>query len=395
MSMQLADFGAIGMSASSPEPEQPRVLICIPTLGGGGAERQVRLLARPLVDRGIALSLFSRLTDGDAETLSEAGVQCFRTTAAGNHNPLLALELIRAIRGANADILHTFMPQMDILGGAVALALRKVWLLSERSSRPCYLPTAKNRLRAWLGHRSDGIVTNSTSGLDVWPSHPSRRIIPNGIDLQAIQNAPADLLDGREVLRGRTVVVSVARLSEEKRLERLLGAATRLKREVPNLLVVLVGTGPEERALRALSAELGIDDQILFTGFRTDVWSWLKHAAAFVSTSRYEGQPNAVLEAAVAGIPQILSDIPSHRAAVGNGGALFVSSDDVQVLADAILSQLRDQDSARQMAGLARRRVEVLSVDRSAGLLADTYREVLSARSTRRSSRSYARAAGS
>lgn len=376
MRMQLAEFRD-AKDARPPEPGRPRVLICIPTLGGGGAERQVRLLARPLVERGIDLSLFSRLSEADAAGMTEAGIRCFSLAARGNHNPGLLLELFRAIRLTGADLVHTFLPQMDILGGIAALTLRKPWLLSERSSPLGYPASGKSRLRAWLGRRADAVVANSAYGLEVWPHHPERYVIPNGIDLAAIERAPVDLLAGRETLRGRTVIVSVARLSAEKRLERLLGAVRQVKREIPDLLLVLAGSGPEETSLRSHAAALGVEDHVLFAGFRSDVWSWLKHASAFVSPSLFEGQPNAVLEAAAAGVPQVLSDIPMHRHAVGDEGALFVSPEDEDQLAAAILSHLKDPEAARRTALAARREVESLSVERAADHLAKLYRDLL------------------
>jgi len=379
MRMQLADFRGT-QGAGPTELVQPRVLICIPTLGGGGAERQIRLLARPLVERGIHLSLFSRLTDADAASMTEAGIRCFSLEARGNHNPRLLLELFRAVRLTDADLVHTFLSQMDILGGIAALTLRKPWLLSERSSPLAYPRSGKSRLRAWLGRRADAVVANSAYGLEVWPNHPTHHVIANGIDLAAIERAPIDFLAGREALRGRTVIVSVARLSAEKRLERLIGAVQRVKRAIPDLLLVLAGSGPEEESLRAHAAALGVQDHVLFAGFRSDVWSWLKHASVFVSPSLFEGQPNAVLEAAAAGIPQVLSAIPMHRHAVGNEGALFVSPDDEEQLAIAILSHLKDPAAARRIAAAARKEVEMLSIDRSADQLAKLYRGILAPR---------------
>jgi glycosyltransferase involved in cell wall biosynthesis len=369
--MQFADSDSCAMAARG-----ARVLLCIPTLGGGGAERQVRLLAGRLVARGVALSLFARLSAEDAALLTQAGVRCFPIRAPGNHNPLLPLELIRAVHGANAEIIHTFLPQMDVLGGAAALLMRKTWLLSERSSPLAYATGRKNRFRAWLGRGADAVVANSIAGLDVWPAHAARHVIANGLDLEAIERAPTDFSGGREVLRGRTVVISIARLSSEKRLGHLIAAAARIRGEVPDLLLVLVGSGPEEAALRDLSARLGLEGHVHFAGFRTDIWSWLKLASAFASTSLFEGQPNAVLEAAAAGIPQILSDIPMHRDSVGNDGALFVDPEDEAGLAAAILAHLKDRVSATRIAAAAHAKAAELSIDRAADEFANLYEKL-------------------
>jgi glycosyltransferase involved in cell wall biosynthesis len=356
----------------------PRVLLCIPTLRDGGAERQVRLLAGRLVGRGVRLSLFARLSAGEVALMTKAGVRCFPIRARGNHSPLLPLEMIRAVLGAEAEIVHTFLPQMDVLGGAAALLMRKTWLLSERSSPQAYATGRKNRFRGWLGRRADAVVANSVAGLEVWPAHGARHVIANGLDLEAIERAPTDLSGGRDVLSGRTVVISIARLSPEKRLERLIAAAGRIRREVPDLLLVLVGSGPQD-ALRDLAARLGLQDHVHFAGYRTDIWSWLKRASAFASTSSFEGQPNAVLEAAAAGIPQILSDIPMHRDAVGNDGALFVDPEDEAQFAAAILAHLKDRDSAARIAAVAQARVAELSIDGAADRFAGLYRALIAA----------------
>lgn len=361
------------MPTESPR-EDPRVLICIPTLGSGGAERQVRLLVPRLVERGIRISLFGRLTPADEARLAAAGAACFPIASAGNHNPLLAIELARAARTSEAQIIHTWLTQMDVLGGAVALATRRRWILSERTSRAAYGGGAKDKARAWLGRYADVVVANSASGLAVWPDHPAAIVIDNGIDLKGIRNAPATVADGGTGIADRTVIVSVARLVPGKRIDRLLHAISRLRRDIPDILLVLIGEGPEERALKRLAAALGIDGHVLFAGFRPDVWSWIKAGRVFLSASLFEGRPNAVLEAGVAGTPQVLSDIDMHRAAVGDGGALFVDPEDADALASAVLSLVASPKMGARIAAAARDALRDFSAERSADLYACLYR---------------------
>lgn len=351
------------------QEEAPRVLLCIPNLRTGGAERQVRLLAPLLVRRGIALSLFSRLEPEDVATLTDAGITCFPIRAKGNHNPLLALELARAARTARAQVVHSWLTQMDILGGIVALATRRRWLLSERASAAGYSRRAKDRVRARLGRFADAVIANSAGGLEAWPGHRHPRLVPNGIDHDGIAAAaPRGLKDGP----GR-VILCVARLTAQKRQDRLLRAVAHLRRDLPDIRLILLGEGPEEKALRALAAELQLGAHVRFAGVQADAWSWLKAADVFVLASRWEGHPNAVLEAAAAGVPMVLSDIPAHRAAVGDG-ALHVDVEDPVAFSSALLSLLRDGEKARAIAASARDRVRSLTVDRAADLYAEIYR---------------------
>lgn len=354
----------------------PSVLICIPTLGSGGAERQVRLLAPRLVARGIRLALFGRIGEADAAALAEQGARCFPVQAKAHYDPRRFLELRAAARAVRADIIHTFLPQMDILGGTVALLSRRTWLLSERSSVQAYGAGGKDRLRARLGNRASAIVANSDSGLDVWPRHRDRQVIANGLDHAAIADAAPLQAEDEAMLAGRTVLASVARLWPEKRLDLLVAATARLKADIPDLITLFIGEGPGETALRAQAARLDVEEHVRFLGFREDVWSWLKRASLFASTSVFEGHPNAVLEAAAAGLPLVLSDIPMHRHAVGKGGARFAPVGDEKALAAAILALVRDRGAARALAEAARRHVAPLSIDRAADRYAALYRRL-------------------
>jgi glycosyltransferase involved in cell wall biosynthesis len=156
----------------------------------------------------------------------------------------------------------------------------------------------------------------------------------------------------------------------------LLRALVPLRREIPDVLLVLAGEGQEECELKALAARLGVCDHVLFAGFQAEAWSWIKGAAVCVSASAVEGHPNAVLEAAAAGTPLVLSDIAMHRGAVGPDGALFRAPEDSDAMAGAIVSLIRDPERARTIAAAARKAVEPLSIDRAADLYADLYRRV-------------------
>lgn len=354
--------------------EPVRVLLCIPNLRTGGAERQVRLLAPLLVQRGIALSLFGRLDSADVAAMEAAGVACFPIRANGNHNPMLLLELARAARKADAKVIHSWLTQMDILGGTVALATGRRWLLSERSSALAYSGRTKDRLRARLGRRADAVVANSAGGLAAWPGHPCPLLIANGVDHEGIRAVPPVVLDEVCAQGSGPVFLSAARLAAQKRLDRLLRAMALLRLELPEARLILVGEGPEEEALKALVRELGLDRHVTFAGLQPEAWSWIKAAQIFVSASAEEGHPNAVLEAAAAGIPMVLSDIPAHRDAAGDG-ALYVDADDPAALAGALLSLAGDTALAQSLAARAQDRVAPLTIDRAADRYAELYRQ--------------------
>lgn len=76
-------------------------------------------------------------------------------------------------------------------------------------------------------------------------------------------------------------------------------------------LLVLVGRGPDEEKLKEQSKNLGIENQVVFTGFQTNPYPFVKRAKLFVLASRYEGFPNVLVEAMIIGTPVIAFDCPT------------------------------------------------------------------------------------
>jgi glycosyltransferase involved in cell wall biosynthesis len=95
----------------------------------------------------------------------------------------------------------------------------------------------------------------------------------------------------------------VGRLSHEKGFDLLLQALVAVRREFPETNLLIAGAGAEESALKAERHALGLDDAVRFAGDLAHPWSLFQGATLFVLSSRQEGLPNALLEAAAAGLP--------------------------------------------------------------------------------------------
>lgn len=140
-------------------------------------------------------------------------------------------------------------------------------------------------------------------------------VIQNGVDVDRILRDlesgchlfPLRPEGGSESLR----LICVARMVPAKNLEFLL----RVIREVPHSCLTIVGDGPERSRLERLAAELGVERRVRFTGLipRQQVYAEMASADVFVTSSRYEGLPVALLEAMTVGLPVVASDIPPHR----------------------------------------------------------------------------------
>ena len=250
-------------------------------------------------------------------TLTGAGVELHRIRVRGNRDPLILRDLRALMTRIEPDVVHTWLSQMDIAGGLTALSLRLPWVLSERSSREAYVARfAERALRKALGSHADAAIANSHAGSALWSgtlrNQASSHVVRNALPLETIAaSKPADLrtfgFDGAQ-----PVAIFVGRLSAEKNIDLLLAVADKVcARSKAGFLIC--GDGPLRESVERCVHASPSRDRIKVLGHQKDVWGLLKASNAFVSTSAFEGQPNAVLEAMACGCPLVVSDIPSHR----------------------------------------------------------------------------------
>lgn len=125
-------------------------------------------------------------------------------------------------------------------------------------------------------------------------------VLPNPVDISGIrassQHAREDESQGPRLL-------AVARLAPEKGVDLLLEAFAHIKCKFPSAELQVAGTGPCESALKAQCSVLGIDNSVHFAGHVESPTQLFPDASVFVLASRHEGLPNALLEAAAAGLP--------------------------------------------------------------------------------------------
>jgi glycosyltransferase involved in cell wall biosynthesis len=142
--------------------------------------------------------------------------------------------------------------------------------------------------------------------------------VPNSIPIEEIDCATPYYPEQIELLQNVPRVLFVGRLIKSKRVDVLLDVF-KLATKKTSAVLLVCGQGPEYITLQNL---VTFDDQLInrvfFLSYQANIWGLMKTCDVFVSLSGYEGCPNAVLEAAVCGLPLLLSDIPGHRELVGD-----------------------------------------------------------------------------
>jgi len=346
---------------------------------GGGAERQLSYLAAPLSARGWSVLTGLVIGGPNLERLVEGGARVEWLRAAGNHDPRLITGIRRLIRREQPDLVHSWLPQMDVLAGVAALTCGVPWLMSERSSGDAFRGTWKDRLRVMLAKHATAIVANSPGGVRFWSARAPRvpvHLIANALEVEAIDATSPATSQQIGVEDDAKIVLAAGRLSPEKNHRLLIEALAKLDRDV---IVVICGEGPLLEQTRALAHDLGVADRVRFPGFIHPVWPFMKRANVFVSVGWYEGHPNAVLEAMAARCPVVLSDIEAHRDVLDPDDAVFVDPSSADALATAIRNVLSGAGVVERVQR-AKKRAEAFSVDAAGAAHDALYRDVVKTR---------------
>jgi glycosyltransferase involved in cell wall biosynthesis len=175
-------------------------------------------------------------------------------------------------------------------------------------------------------------------------------VVPCGFDPGTATRVRSEAATDPAPPGGRTIAV-VSRLVPYKRVDVVVEAVGRLARSHPDVVLHVVGQGPERAALEARGSALGVGDRIVFHGFvgsHADVLRRVAAATVFVHASEVEGFGIVVVEAMALGVPYVVSDIPVFREVTGNGvGGLLFPPGDAGALADA-LAQVLDDPARRE-----------------------------------------------
>lgn len=368
--------------AESTTDRRVRVLWLTKGLGRGGVERLIASSIRHFDhDRfDVEVAYLLPWKDAFVADITDTGVRVHCVGRLGLANVLWPWRLRRIVREQNYDIIHTHMP----LSAAIARVVlgrrprfvhteHNVW---ERHRRPSRWANALT-----LSRNSSVVAVSASVAQSIVPpkrfvKKPPVEVLLHGINLNEIHPC----FTGREHARRALgldaddlVIGTVGNLTRKKNQQMLLQATAQLRERIPNVRLVVIGTGPLDESLRRLAARLQIDDRTVFTGSREDVLELLPGFDVFCLSSQFEGLSIALVEAmatgvaciatAVGGMPEVIeADVSGLLVPPGNTDALTIALE--RVLLDASLrAQLGNAGSIRASSfdiGRAARRLQAL-----------------------------------
>src|SRR5207302_207489 len=133
------------------------------------------------------------------------------------------------------------------------------------------------------------------------------------------------------------------RLYYQKGIDVLIQAWGIVHKQLPQARLIIVGDGPIRHQLKYIANALGVDDSIEFVGQQNNIVAQLQRGSIFVLPSRWEGMPNAVLEAMACGLPCVATRVSGSEDIITHGvNGLLVEPEAYMGMAQALLTLLHD-----------------------------------------------------
>jgi len=354
------------------------VVHIIDGLGIGGAERHLVNIVNAMNEDERAVVCIGRKPRGASfhQSLAPAVTQAFIRIRSYDW-PVSVLKLASFLRRNRTDVVHTHMYRANLYGCLAAkLAKVPVIVTSEHGENPW-----KSFSHRWLERN---IISNIADvRLCVSKKILDKRRNIDGVPIEklrlTVNGTVLPKLGPGTVQNNVPVIGTVGRLIDAKDYSRLLRAIAILKDKHYKFRVDVVGNGPEMDALKKTTRDLELGDTVQFVGTVTDVDTYYRSFDMFVSSSKREGLPIALLEAMAYGLPIVATDVGASAETVCNGeGGLIVAPNDTTALADALKRLLDDATLRARLGGAARRRVEKhFSVSKLAHDYLSMYRQIL------------------
>lgn len=367
------------------------IMHVITTINRGGAENHLAALVSEQVASGLRVTVAYLKGDGYWQaSLRDLGVRVepLGLRRYGEISPMMKLRAL--IRSVAPDVVHAHMPPAELYTRLALLFLHPapVMVISKHNDEPFFRCVGQAAMGRWVSRRATRMIAISDAVNAYARKHlnmPADRVttVHYGIDPrpyeQISENRRQDVRTVWDIPPDAWVIGTVARLVPQKALRVLLMAYAQYRvqaRQASRL--VLVGRGPLEAELKALSHQLGLESEIVWAGFREDIPAVMNAFDAFVLTSSYEGFGLVLLEAMAAARPVVASRVSAIPEIVQDGiTGLLCEPGDHEGFAHALL-HLEEADVRTRLGAAGYDRVRTrFTLERMAEGTLAVYRECL------------------
>lgn len=341
-----------------------RILFLVSSMHGGGAERVAALLSNRWAASGHEVVLMPTFS-GRGECLYALDDRVrldYLADRVGKRGRSVVnqvrrfVALRKAIREIAPDVILSFLPHVNVAAILAASGLGIPVVVSERTYPPAMpLGRGLENLRRFTYPRAAAVVVQtqrSHEWLTECCPRARGRVIPNPV-VHPVPVEEPEIDPVAVVGDSRPVAMAVGRLDSLKGFDLLLSAFASLAERHPEWDLVILGEGLERERLEVLRERLGLSARVYLPGRAGNVGDWYNRADLFVMSSRFEGFPNALVEAMAHGLPAVSFDCdtgPRDIISDGIDGYLVPPEAGGSGLADTMERLMREEFQRRKMA---------------------------------------------
>ena len=331
--------------------------------GWGGQEIRILLEAQELIKQGHKVTIVCPPHSGLAQRASKADIPTVFIKFRHIFDVFAIWKIIRLIKKKDIHIVHTHS-SIDSWIASVASKMAGVPILVR--TRHLSVPIATHMLN-FVYRMPDAIITTGESirrrMIEVNKLDGHRIVsIPTGVQLDKFNpNITASYLREELSIGEQTPIITmVAVLRSWKRHEVFLESAKWVLCEFPQARFLIVGDGPGWERIHGKIMELNLGKNVIMTGHRENMPEILSATDVAVLTSeRYEGVPQAVLQYLAMERPVVATDVGSISEAIQHGKTgILVPPNDARNVAEGVLRLLNDEKLARRLGKNGRKLVE-------------------------------------
>jgi glycosyltransferase involved in cell wall biosynthesis len=343
------------VAASREAPK--RIAIVTSGLGAGGAEQVIAQLASHWIASGQIVSIITFDRPGDLVFHKlPANAVLYRLGFANVIRRVVALR--RVLRQHRPDLVLSFLTKINLIAALACIGVPVRLICCERNhpDRQHVHPLWNVALR--IAYRRADVIVCQTEAV-------KRCFVPSLQDRLVTIPNPVPQAAGSRGKDGATRICAVGRLTHQKGFDVLVGAFAAIAARHPRWTLDIWGQGPDQAALEAQIATLGLQDRVVMRGLSARPRAWVEEAEVFVLSSRYEGFPNALGEAMAAGMPVVAAACefgPADMIEDGVSG-LLVPGEDRAALAAALERLIVDPALRARLGRAAREAMNAYRAD--------------------------------
>jgi glycosyltransferase involved in cell wall biosynthesis len=181
------------------------------------------------------------------------------------------------------------------------------------------------------------------------------RVVRNPVDIKKIKQLMDEPVTNFQFDTKKIYMIGIGRLVDQKNFFKLLNIFSKVRKNIPNVELIILGDGPDKERLIKNSVELKIDKYVHFLGFVKNPYNFLKQSNCYCLTSNWEGLPQVIAEAMICKTPVIANDCksgPNEMIVNGTTGFLIPMEDDTFFVED-IIKLLSNKDLHQKISDTA------------------------------------------